>query len=108
MSCQGLPELTMGRMSAALDVLKAELTPRQQVLLTVQDRETRKSVPTGAPSYYIALLFVMERAARMGVAAHRLRAACHLIWGRPCYAGRGSLTLCGPSGVVGALTMKET
>lgn len=48
---------------------------------------------------------IAPRAAWFGkVAPARIRAACMEVWGVPFYAGRGSLTLCEPLALEGALT----
>jgi hypothetical protein len=101
---QELPPLTQGVMRSALEVLKAPLSPRDELRLMAHNAEIRRSVPTGAPTYYILFAFLLTRAERLGVQPARIRAVCHLIWGRPCYAGRGSLTLCEPVAAEGALT----
>jgi hypothetical protein len=51
----------------------------------------------------VALLHDCE--ARFKVRPELIRAACHLIWGRPCYPGAGALTLCESSSEEGALTL---
>lgn len=105
-SCK-LPPLTADRMRVAMWELTADLSPRDEMRLMAHDGDTMRSIPTGAPSYYIAFLFILTRAERLGVHPARIRAVCHLIWGRPCYAGRGSLSLCEAGGVAGALTAAQ-
>jgi len=51
----------------------------------------------------VALLHDCET--RLKIRPELIRAACHLIWGRPSYPGAGTLTLCDPSDEAGALTL---
>jgi hypothetical protein len=36
-----------------------------------------------------------------------IRAICHIVWGRPCYPGSGSLTLCEFDNTEGKITLSE-
>lgn len=79
----------------AFEVLERDLTPRDALRLTTIDPR-RVEVPT-IKSMTHALCIVLDRAERYGAKPHTIRAACHILWGQPCYAGRGALTLCSPS-----------
>lgn len=94
---------------SALDELTEDATPRDTLTLfgatKLPDKHTR-AMPAGLlDGMSRALCIVIDAAERKGIRPHRIRAACHLIWGQPCYAGRGTLTLCDPEPAHGALTM---
>jgi hypothetical protein len=96
-----------------LDILTEQASPRDA--LTMFDAHDRffsrleavfeRNMSGGFnDSVYRAMCILLDAAETKGVVADRIRAACHLIWGQPCYAGRGALSLCDNDHHQGALT----
>lgn len=95
--------MTREQITDAFEVLRRDLTPRNCLRLTVNDADRRVEVP-GIESLTHALAIVLDRAECFGTQPQNIRAACQILWGQPCYAGRGALTLCDPSSE-GGLTL---
>lgn len=100
------------KLSEVWSLLTAHLTPRQELAEKALFDLYKHVVYAGGlhpqdealwTPPLVALLHDCET--RMKVEPEKIRAACHLVWGRPCYPGKGALTLCEPSGDAGALSL---
>lgn len=100
--------MLMETIKEALDILTEDATPRDTLSLFGASPSVARHNRTHPAGYRDvtsrAMCVILDAAERKGVVPERLRAACHLLWGQPCYAGRGALTLCEVGDRAGALT----
>lgn len=58
--------------------------------------------------WYSSFLYLLAACKWAAVEPWRIRAACQLVLGQPCWPEPGSLTLCEPQSEAGALSMSQT
>lgn len=98
-------------MDGVWEALSRDFTPREELIKDELWNTYTFCVYAGAPHPLDRELWeqpcveLVRLAELRGIKPEVIRAVCHLIWGRPCYPGKGSLTLCEQGGAEGALSV---